>query len=179
MDVKLNERKCVVNQATKDYAQKKAGKLGRYFKGNTEPEATVAFRIENKRCRAEITLRADGTYFRAEETTTDMMASIDAAVSSIERQIRKNKTRLSKRLHAEVIAPAAPEVGETDAEDTDFEVVRTKRFPIKPMSVEEAILQMKLLKHTFFVFRNEDNNGSVAVVYARNDSGYGLIEDDA
>ena len=177
MDVKLNERKCTVYSDNKEYALKKVGKLERYFNANTAPEATVTFRIENKNYRVEITVCAGSTYFRAEETTSDMKASIDAAVSSIERQIRKYKTRLAKRTRTDVVTVPVQEPVEPAGEG-DFEVIRSKKFPIKPMSVEEAILQMNLLGHNFFVFRNEDNNASFAVVYARKDGGYGLIEDD-
>jgi putative sigma-54 modulation protein len=120
-------------------------------------------------------------FYRASETTDDMYASIDAAVAALERQMRKNKTRLEKRLregaflkeqNAAVISQEEPE------EETEFEIVRSKRFPIKPMTPEEAILQMNLLDHTFFVFRNQDNDEHVAVVYRRNHGGYGLIEED-
>lgn len=175
MDVRLNEKKCSIDPATRAYAEKKVGKLERFFKGDAQ--AVVTFRVENRNCRVEITVHASSFYFRAEEITTDMMASIDAAVNSIERQIRKNKTRLAKRIRSDVnLTP--PDAAEPDVEETDFQIIRTKKFPIKPMNVEEAILQMKLLDHNFFVFRNEDNNSSVAVVYVRNDGGYGLIEED-
>lgn len=181
MNVNLYEKKCTVKPATKSYAQKKVGKLDRYFKGDTE--ASVTFRVEKLNCKVELTVHSGSTYYRAEETTTDMMASIDAAVDSIEGQIRKNKTRLAKRLRTDAFvrsvdeteSAAEPEVSEEES----FDVVRAKRFSIKPMGVEEAILQMNLLNHTFFAFRNEDNNGAFAVVYVRNDGGYGLIEDEA
>ena len=178
MDVKLNERKCTVEPAVKAYAEKKVGKLERYFRGDAE--ASVTFRMEKKNCRVELTVHASNTYFRAEETTTDMMASIDAAVATIEGQIRKNKTRLAKRLRTDAFtrSPEAPEEVPV-ATDSDFEIVRSKKFPIKPMTVEEAILQMNLLGHTFFVFRDDAAGGAVSVVYKRNDGGYGLIEDDA
>lgn len=177
MDVKLNEKKCAVNQATKAYAMKKVGKLERYFKGDAE--AAVTFRIEKKNCRVELTVHASNIYFRAEETTTDMMASIDAAVGSIEGQIRKNKTRLAKRLRTDAFTRTAEEPAPVEeAEETTFEVVRSKTFSIKQMSVEEAILQMNLLGHDFFVFRDDGQNGAFAVVYARRDGGYGLIEDE-
>lgn len=178
MTVKLIEKKCTVYAPVKAYAEKKVGKLERFFKGDAE--AVVTFQIEKKKFRVEITVRSGSTYFRAEETTTDMMASIDAAVSSMERQIRKNKTRLEKRIRTDAFVRTAEETEPPveEAEETEFEVVRSKRFNIKPMSVEEAILQMNLLGHNFFVFRDEDNDESFAVVYTRKDGGYGLIEDE-
>ena len=181
MKLNLYEKKCSVRPATKTYAQKKVGKLDRYFKGDAE--ASVTFRVEKLNCKVELTVHSGSTYYRAEETTTDMMASIDAAVDSIEGQIRKNKTRLAKRLRTDAFVRSVDEAEsavpeETEVEEESFDVVRAKRFSIKPMGVEEAILQMNLLNHTFFAFRNEDDNGAFAVVYVRNDGGYGLIEDE-
>lgn len=177
MNVKLYEKKCSVKPATKAYAEKKVGKLDRYFKGDAE--AAVTFRVEKLNCRVELTVHSGSTYYRAEETTTDMMASIDAAVNSIEGQIRRNKTRLAKRLRTDAFVRSVEEPEPAlAAEEEAFAVVRSKKFPIKPMGVEEAILQMNLLDHTFFAFRNEDDDGAFAVVYVRNDGGYGLIEDE-
>jgi putative sigma-54 modulation protein len=179
MNVKLNEKKCTIKPSVKDYAEKKVSKLDRYFKGDAE--ATVTFRVEKKDCRVELTVHSGSTWFRAEETTTDMMASIDAAIDSIEGQIRKNKTRLAKRLRTDAFVR---EVGAADAaapdtvEESQFDVIRSKKFPIKPMSVDEAILQMNLLGHTFFAFRDEGSGGAFSVVYVRKDGGYGLIEDE-
>ena len=163
------------------YAEKKVGKLDRYFKADTE--AAVVFSVEKGRNNVELTIRSGGTIIRVAESTSDMFATIDAAVSSVERQLRKNKARLEKRLRqdafsrsvdVEEMSSFAPE-GE---EEEEFRIVRTKRFPIKHMTVEEAVLQMNLLDHTFFAFKNADDDGSFAVVYKRNDGGYGLIEDD-
>lgn len=177
MDVKLNEKKCTVDAATKAYALKKVSKLERYFK--RDAEATVTFRREKKDCRVELTVHSSSMYFRAEETTSDMMASLDAAIGSIEGQIRRNKTRLAKRLRTDAFTRSAelPQE-EPRPEEQEFEILRTKRFPLKPMSVEEAILQMNMLDHSFFVFRDEAQDGAFSVVYARKDGGYGLIEDD-
>ena len=109
-----------------------------------------------------------------------MFASIDAAVSSIERQIRKNKARLEKRLRENAFERTVDEQSSfvPDEPEEEFKVVRTKKFPIRPMSVEEAILQMNLVDHTFFAFRDADADGAFAVVYRRNDGGYGLIADE-
>ena len=163
------------------YAEKKVGKLDRYFKADTE--AAVVFSVEKGRNNVELTIRSGGTIIRVAESTSDMFATIDAAVSSVERQLRKNKARLEKRLRqdafsrsvdVEEMSSFAPE-GE---EEEEFRIVRTKRFPIKLMTVEGAVLQMNLVDHTFFAFKNADDDGSFAVVYKRNDGGYGLIEDD-
>ncbi|MBQ0037558.1 MAG: ribosome-associated translation inhibitor RaiA [Clostridiales bacterium] len=169
-------KKISLNDSVKEYAEKKIGKLEKYFP--TEPEAFVTFAVEKKnRCVVELTIRAaNGTLFRAQEEDTDgdMRGAIDKAVSFIDRRIRKNKTRLSKNLRAEALVPEVP--AEFDVvEDTEFEIVRTKRFTVKPMTTEEAILQMNLLAHSFYVFRNVETS-EINVVYRRNNGGYGLIE---
>ena len=162
------------------YAEKKVGKLDRYFKADAE--ATIVFSVEKNRNNEELTIRSGSTIIRVAESTSDMFATIDAAVTSVERQIRKNKARLEKRLRenafersvdVEEISSFVPE----EAEES-FDIVRTKRFPIKHMTVDEAILQMNLVDHTFFAFKNADADGAFSVVYRRNDGGYGLIEDD-
>jgi putative sigma-54 modulation protein len=176
MKFTFTEKKVQVSDDLRDYAQKKIGKLDRFFK--IESEAFVTFAIERGRHKAEITLNNNGIFYRVTETTSDMYASIDSAVAGIEGQIRKNKTRLSKRLRAGAlereVKPSVSYAAEED--DQDFKIVRTKRFPIKPMAPEEAILQMNLLDHEFFVFKNQENQGAFSVVYRRNDGGYGLIE---
>ena len=154
------------------------GKLDRFFK--EDATATITFSVEKERLnQVEITIRSSGTIFRVSESTSDMHASIDAAVTTLERQIRKNKTRLAKNLRAEAVLPELPEEFEAHEEGA-FDIVRTKRFTVKPMSVEEAILQMNLLGHSFFVFRNTDFGDAICVVYRRNNGGYGIIktEDD-
>ena len=161
-----------------DYAEKKVGKLERYFR--TEPDASVVFSVEKGRNNVEVTVRTGGTILRAAESTSDMLASIDAAVADMERQLRKNKARLEKRLRKDAFVRSVEEAETSfvpEEPEEEFTIVRTKRFPIKPMSVEEAVLQMNLLDHTFFAFRNEDAGGAFAVVYKRTDGGYGLIED--
>ena len=165
----------VATDALRAYAEKKVSKIDRLFR--TESEANVTFSTERGRFTAEITIKNNGTFFRAHETTSDMYASVDTAVATIERQIRKNKTRLAKKLRdgafeREVQPDFLP--ADDAAEAGAFEIVRRKRFP---MSVEEAILQMDLLEHTFFVFRDVAADGAVSVVYRRKDGGYGLISD--
>ena len=177
----FTDKKVTLPASVHAYAEKKVGKMDRYFKN--EGEASVVFSVEKDRNVCEITVRSGSMILRASESTSDMRASIDACVSGMERQIRKNKARLEKRLRqdafsrsvdVEEMSSFAPE-GE---EEEEFRIVRTKRFPIKLMTVEEAVLQMNLVDHTFFAFKNADDDGSFAVVYKRNDGGYGLIEDD-
>ena len=170
------EKKVNVRDNVKEYAEKKIGKLDRLFKG--ESTAYVTFSVQKNRCIVELTVENNGMFFRVSESTSDMFASIDSAVASIERQVRKNKTRLAKRLRDGALEREFIHSVQTEPEEeeTDFKIVRTKRFPIKPMSVEEAVLQMNLLEHEFFVFKNHDADDSFCVVYRRKDGGYGLIE---
>ena len=169
-------KKISLNDSIKEYAEKKISKLDKYFP--EEADAFVTFAVEKKnRCVVELTIRAaNGTLFRAQEEDPDgdMRGAIDEAVAFIDRRIRKNKTRLAKNLRAEAVLPELPEEFEAHEEGA-FDIVRTKRFTVKPMSPEEAILQMNLLDHTFYVFRNMDTS-AVCVVYRRNNGGYGLIE---
>ena len=182
MRFQFTEKKVSLPANVHAYAEKKVMKLERFFRDDAE--AIVAFSVEKDRNKVEITVHAANTYFRASEATSDMFASIDAAVSTIERQLRKNKARLEKRLRQGAFdqaleleptsfVPDAPEDEET------YRLVRSKSFSIKPMNREEAILQMNLLGHTFFAFRDEEADGAFAVVYKRNDGDYGIIEDTA
>ena len=151
-------------------------KLSRYFE--EDAQALVVFSVEKNRNNVELTVRGAGTLFRAHESTSDMFASIDAAVGTIEGQIRKNKTRLARRLKKDAFVRSAEETSFVPEEaEEDLSIVKIKKFPIQPMSREEAVLQMNLLNHSFFAFRDEQNDGAFAVVYKRNDGGYGLIED--
>jgi putative sigma-54 modulation protein len=175
------EKKMDSSEDLRAYATKKISKLDRFFKN--EAEAFVTFSLERGRFRAEITIHNNGTYYRASELTSDMYASVDSGVAAIERQIRRNKTRLEKRLREgsleKEVASAASFAPAAEEEPADeFRIVRSKRFSIKPMSPEEAILQMNLLDHEFFVFRNMDADDAIAVVYKRRQGGYGLICDD-
>ena len=171
------EKKMDSSEDLRAYAVKKIGKLDRFFRN--EAEAFVTFSIERGRFRAEITIHNNGLYYRASELTNDMYASIDSGVAAIERQIRRNKTRLEKKLREGAVEKEVrPAYEPPEEEAEDFKIVRSKRFSIKPMSVQEAILQMNLLGHEFFVFLNMDAEDAISVVYARKNGGYGLICDD-
>ena len=181
MKFTFTEKKMGSSEELREYSEKKIGKLDRFFKN--EGEAFVTFSIERGRYLAEITIHNNGLYYRASELTNDMYASVDSGVAAIERQIRRNKTRLEKKLREgalekEIVPSYAVPESDEEAEDGEFNVVRSKRFSIKPMSVEEAILQMNLLNHEFFVFKNMDEEGAFAVVYKRKNGGYGYICDD-
>ena len=177
MKFQFSEKKVKLPGNVHAYAEKKVMKLARYFE--EDAEALVAFSVEKNRNKVELTVHGAGTWFRASESTSDMFASIDAAVATIEGQIRKNKTRLARRLRQDAFVRSIQE--ETnfvpEAAEDDLAITRIKSFYFKPMTREEAVMQMNLLNHDFFAFRDEDNGGSFAVVYRRNEGGYGLIDD--
>jgi putative sigma-54 modulation protein len=177
MKFQYSEKKVKLPGNVHAYAEKKVMKLARYFEDTAE--ALVTFSVEKNRNKVELTVHGAGTWFRASESTSDMFASIDAAVGTIEGQIRKNKTRLARRLRQDAFARTVQEetsfAPETDEED--LSITKVKQFYFKPMTREEAVLQMNLLGHTFFAFRDEDQGGAFAVVYRRNEGGYGIIDD--
>ena len=175
MKFQYSEKKVKLPMPVHAYAEKKVMKLARYFE--EDAEALIVFSVEKNRNNVELTVRGAGTIFRAHESTSDMFASVDAAVGTIEGQIRKNKTRLARRLRQDAFVRSVEETSFVQEEPEDLSIVRVKEFYFRPMSREEAVLQMNLLNHNFFAFRDEDNGGAFAVVYRRNDGGFGLLED--
>lgn len=175
MKFQFSEKKVRLPESVHAYAEKKVMKLARYFE--EDAEALVVFSVEKNRNNVELTVHGAGTWFRAHESTSDMFASIDAAVGTIEGQIRKNKTRLARRLRQDAFTRTVEETSFVPEEEEDLSIVRIKHFSLKPMRREEAVLQMNLLDHTFFAFRDQEADGAFAVVYKRSDGGYGLIED--
>ena len=175
MKFQFSEKKVKLPRNVHDYAEKKVMKLARYFE--EDAEALIVFSVEKNRNKVELTVHGAGTWFRASEATSDMFASIDAAVGTIEGQIRKNKTRLARRLRQDAFTRTVEETSFVPEPEDDLNIVRIKSFYFKPMTREEAVMQMNLLEHNFFAFRDEDNGGTFAVVYRRKDGGYGLIDD--
>jgi len=168
-----------VGNRLKDRLTKKVRKLEKFF--NPETEATATFSIARNLHILELTIIQNGILFRAEERSDDMYISIDRAIDAIERQIRKNKTRLARRIRENAFR-SDDDAGFDDGEDTsfiveegDYNIARIKKFQTKPMTIDEAVLQMNLLGHAFFVFINSESK-EANVVYKRNDGSYGLIE---
>ena len=177
MKFQFSEKKVKLPGNVHAYAEKKVTKLARYFE--EDAQALIVFSVEKNRNNVELTVHGADHWFRAHESTSDMFASIDAAVGTIEGQIRKNKTRLARRLRQDAFVRSVQEetsFAPEPAED-DLSITKVKSFYFKPMTREEAVLQMNLLGHNFFAFRDEDNGGTFAVVYRRNEGGYGLIDD--
>ena len=171
MKITVVGRQMTVRESLKEMVESKLAKLDKFFGG--EAEATVTFSCKrNKEC-LEITITAMNTLFRYEAEEDTFQTSLDRAVDAIERQIRKNKTRLEKRLRDSSFTIPDDDFDLDVEEESEFNI-RTKTFSIKPMSVEEAILQMNLLGHQFFVFEDM-TTGDTCVVYTRRDGDYGLI----
>ena len=168
MKITLNDKKLKVNEWTIQRIEQKLNKLDRYFK--SDAVATVRLSEERGRYIAEVTVHAGSMVYRAQDKSGDVIASFDAAVDAIDRQIRKNKTRLTKKLRDSI---RIPEEAVAVPEEDEFEI-RTKTFKVKPMTAEEAILQMNQLGHEFFVFKDIDS-GETCVVYKRKAGDYGLI----
>lgn len=160
-----------ITLALKDYVLKNEKKLIKYFDNDMQSQAMLS--VEKERQIAEITLRIDGVVLRSVESNTDMYAAIDLAFDKLVRQIHKYKTRLARRLKNSSFHASLVE-GKEEGEEK-FEVVRTKKFAARPMDVEEAILQMNLVGHDFFVFLNAQTD-TVNVVYRRKHGKYGVIE---
>ncbi len=177
MKITISDRQNVVNASFKAHIEKKLAKFEKYFKDDADAKVKVG--KEPNRETVELTIISQGTIFRSEQSDDTAMNALDRCVYAIERQIRKNKTRLERRLRQGVFVkgsdsylPAEP-ADEGDFEDENV-VIRNKSFKLKPMSVDEAITQMNLLGHDFFVYVN-DASGQVNVVYKRRDGNYGNI----
>ncbi len=164
-----------VTDALREKVESKLGRLEKFLNKGTEVHVTMS--VQKNRHILEVTIPFHHIVLRAEETHEDMYENIDRVVDVIERQIRKNKTRLSRKLHAGPVRFDKLDQGNDVLEEHEFKIVRSKKFAFKPMDVEEAILQMNLLGHEFFMFSNSDTNKS-NVVYKRKDGNYGLIEPD-
>ena len=172
MNVTVNGKKMQINQSFTEYAQERlSAKLDKFF--GDEAEAKLMLTERKGNIELELTVRYNQMLFRAEQTAVDKNDALDAAIDKIIRQIRKNKTRLEKRLKDN----AFKQEFQDTVEEADISVIRTKKFKMRPMSAEEAILQMNMLGHDFFMFRNAAS-GEINVVYRREDEGFAILEPD-
>lgn len=177
MRIKVSGKNFDVTEAIRERVEKKLSKFEKYFTPITEAHATLS--VEKDRHIIEVTIPFNGVMLRGEEATDDMYVSIDNVVEKLESQFRKQKTRLERRIkdgsiRFENMVPF--QAGEEGYED-EIKIVKRKRFAIKPMSPEEAVMQMELLGHTFFVFSNADTD-EVNVVYKRKRGDYGIIQQE-
>lgn len=165
-----------ITPSLREYVEKRVGKVTKYFEN--VGDISVLLTVSKGRHIVEVTVPVqNGILLRGEEATMDMYTSIDLVVEKLERQIHKQKTKLARRFRgggfkAEALKSAPVEIS---GDDEEYQVVKTKKFVVKPMDVQEAIMQMNLLNHNFFVFRNSETE-DVQVVYKRTDGNYGLIE---
>ena len=176
MKINIIGRKITVTDKIRDYAEKKLTKLDKFFK--EEPEARIVIGSIKDNEYVEASNFASGMIYRAEVIDVDVITAMDKIVDVIERQIRKNKTRLEKKIKREAVNDNVMISGDdyTEGEDvSEFRIVKKKRFAVKPMSPEEAVLQMNLLGHSFFVFKNSQTD-QMNVVYKRKDGNYAIIE---
>lgn len=169
-----------VTPAIREYVEKKISKMERYFTEAPDAQVYVNLRFnQDKTSRVEVTIPMQQLVLRAEETNIDMYGAIDVITDKLERQIRKHKTKVNRKFREKGEFPITFATSENtevlELDEDELELVRTKRFDLKPMDSEEAILQMNMLGHSFYVFTNADTNAT-NVVYKRNDGRYGLIE---
>lgn len=173
MKIIITGKNIEVTEGLRERVTKKINKLDKFFTNETEAHVTLS--VQRARQIVEVTIPFNGIVLRAEESNEDMYSSIDRTVDLLERQIRKNRTRLERRLHEQDFSFENLIFAEDVPEEKEFKIVRSKRFAVKPMDIEEAVLQMNLLGHEFFMFFNADTK-QVNVVYKRKDGNYGLIE---
>ncbi|MBR7142774.1 MAG: ribosome-associated translation inhibitor RaiA [Clostridia bacterium] len=168
MKIQMNGRKFNITPDIRERTEKKLQKLGKFF--DDDAQAEVKFSTLREKIILEVTVKHRGMVYRAEREEEDAAAAVDAIIDVLERQIRKNKTRLEKRLRSGAFEalPALPE--------EDLSVIRTKRFAVQMMTQEEAALQMEMLGHQFFMFRNGEDAGQINVIYRRKDGRYGLLQ---
>ncbi len=171
MKILIKSKGCIVSEDIRAKTNKRMGKLEKFFP--EEVICDVMFKSQKGRDIVEVTINNGGYVFRGEDSGYDFVSSIDKVATVLERQIRKNKTRLEKRLRDGAIRFAEDAFDITDEED-EFNVVRVKPVLVKPMSVEEAIMQMNLLNHEFFLFKNSESD-SIDLVYKRKEGNYGLM----
>lgn len=164
-----------VTPALKEMVEKKISKLDRYFSPDIEARVTLTVQKNNQ--IFEVTIPFNGVILRCEESSEDMYKSIDLVEAKLERQIRKQRTKLQRRNNDSLRFTNFEPLTVEENEEKDGEIVKVKRFNIKPMSPEEAMLQMELIEHNFFVYRDADSN-NVNVIYKRKDGNYGLLEPD-
>lgn len=176
MKFNIHGKKLDVTDSIKSYIEEKIGRLDKYFENPNEITATVLIKLRGNEQVVEATINANKFILRGEESHKDLYASIDKVSDKIERQIRKNKTRMSKRINKELINDFALDYSDIkDEEEEDNVIVKRKVIENKPMSEEEAILQMELLGHEFFAFKNMETS-DVNILYRRKDGYYGIIE---
>ena len=173
MKFNIHGKKIDVTDSIKSYIEEKIGRLDKYFENPDNVTATALIKLRGKDQVVEVTINANKFILRGEESHKDLYASIDKVSDKMERQIRKNKTRLKKKIVKDISKDFVLDFEEQ--EENDNVIVKRKVIQNKPMSEEEAILQMELLGHEFFAYKNEETN-EVNILYKRKDGDYGILE---
>ncbi len=166
MNITFNGRKTPISESFKHLSEKKLMKFDRFFDSDADASVSVSTLRENE--TVEVTIRSRGMVFRSEKTASDRETALDAVIDSLFKQIVKNKKKLEKRLNY------VDSISEPDPAPEEYHVVKAKKFAVKPLDVDEAILQMNLVGHSFYMFRNIET-GDINVIYRRSDGDYGLI----
>lgn len=174
MELVIRGDKIKVTEAMKNYIEEKVGKLDKYIENSSNIRANVLVKVKNHNQIIEITIPLKSFILRSEESQEDIYAAVDKAVDKLERQIRKNKTRLMSK-QAKTYDFSFSEIEEADEEEE--KIIKRKKIEVKPMDEEEAIIQMELLNHQFYMYKDSETNQTV-VVYKRKDGGYGIIESE-
>ena len=175
MKFNIHGKKLEVTESIKNYIEEKIGRLDKYFENPDNITATVLIKLRGNEQVVEATINANKFMLRAEESHKDLYASIDKVSDKIERQIRKNKTRMSKKVNKDLVKDFVLDFEVPEEEENDNVIVKRKVIENKPMSEDEAILQMELIGHEFFAFKNVDT-GDVNIIYKRKDGDYGIME---
>lgn len=174
MKYNIRGDKLTVTKSIKDYIEEKLDRLNKYYPNNKEITCKVIIRSKNNLQSIEVTIPLNKFILRAEESEKDLYAAIDLVVDKLEGQIRKNKTKLLKRHEKQEIPDISFDFIESEEEEENLDIIKRKNIDTKPMDEEEALLQMRLLNHDFFVFKNTDEE-CVSVIYKRKDDKFGII----
>ena len=174
MRYNIRGEKVEITPSIRSYIEDKIGKLDKYFENPSIIDANVVIKVRGKEQKIEITIPAVHYTLRSEESHDDLYAAIDLTVDKLERQIRKNKTKINSKIKKNIIQNFEMDL-EDSFEDDNSKILKRKKVDMKPMDEEEAVLQMNMLGHSFFVFKNADTN-SICVLYLRKDWNYGIIE---
>ncbi len=178
MEIFVRGDKIEVTKAIQEYANEKIGRINKYIGDSESVRATVVVNVKGHNHKVEVTIPLRNVILRAEETRDDLYAAIDVVVDKLERQIRKNKTKIqSKKMKEKLSKDFMFEAIEKIEEENKDKIVKRKTVEVKPMSEEEAILQMELLEHQFYIFKDSETN-NIAVVYKRKEGDYGIIESE-
>lgn len=175
MKFNIRGQKIDVTPAIKEYAEKKIGKLEKYFSASDDLTASILLKVRGKEQTVEVTIPIKKIVLRAEETHKDLYAAIDLVSEKLERQIRKNKTRIAQRKLKTNDIEINVDFDNSEIEEAKDKIVKRKKMDTKPMSEEEAILQMNMLGHEFFIYK-DDENGNTCILYKRKDGDLGIIE---